>query len=81
MSPAIAVVWIKRKGVALDEVEPEDVIALDLEDDDAFGSPDYHLESVMHTEVYRARAGRRVGHPRASPLRDSAGATERASSS
>ncbi len=48
-------VWIKRKGVALDEVEPSDVIALDIDDPTAFESADYHLESVMHTEVYRAR--------------------------
>ena len=49
------VVWIKRKGVALDEVEPDDVIALDIDDPAALESGEYHLESVMHTEVYRAR--------------------------
>ena len=48
-------VWIKRKGVALDEVEPDDVIALDLSDPAALDDPHHHLESVMHTEVYRAR--------------------------
>jgi L-fuculose-phosphate aldolase len=48
-------IWIKRKGVALDEVEPDDVIALDIDDPAALGSGEYHLESVMHTEVYRAR--------------------------
>jgi len=53
--PASRTIWIKRKGVALDEVEPSDVIALDLDDPAAFASPDYHLESVMHVEVYRAR--------------------------
>jgi len=41
--------------VALDEVEPDDVIALDLDDEDAFALADYHLESIMHAEVYRAR--------------------------
>ena len=53
-------VWIKRKGVALDEVEPEDVVSLD--DADAV----LHLETVLHTGVYRARAdvGAVVhGHP------------------
>jgi L-fuculose-phosphate aldolase len=53
-------VWIKRKGVALDEVEPEDVVSLD--DADAF----LHLETVLHTGVYSARAdvGAVVhGHP------------------
>ncbi len=53
--PGSRTVWIKRKGVALDEVEASDVIALDLDDPEALSSPDYHLESVMHAEVYRAR--------------------------
>jgi L-fuculose-phosphate aldolase len=44
------VVWIKRKGVALDEVEPEDVVPLG--DTDAV----LHLETVLHEGVYRARA-------------------------
>ena len=48
-------IWIKRKGPALDEVTPADVIALDLDDPSTLGAADYHLESVMHTEVYRAR--------------------------
>jgi len=53
-------IWIKRKGVALDEVEPEDVVSID--DEDAV----LHLETVLHTGVYRARpdAGAVVhGHP------------------
>jgi len=53
--PGSRTIWIKRKGPALDEVEAADVIALDLDDPEALGSPRYHLESVMHTEVYRAR--------------------------
>lgn len=53
--PGSRTIWIKRKGPALDEVEPDDVISLDLDDPDALGSPRYHLESVMHTEIYRAR--------------------------
>ncbi len=53
--PGTSTIWIKRKGPALDEVEPEDVIALDLDDPEALAAPDYHLESVMHTEVYRVR--------------------------
>ena len=62
-------VWIKRKGVALDEVEPEDVVTLD--DPDAL----LHLETVLHTGVYRARAdvGAVVhGHP---PYATALGAT------
>lgn len=53
--PGSRIVWIKRKGVGLDEVEPRDVIALDLDDEDAFEGADYHLESIMHAEVYLAR--------------------------
>jgi L-fuculose-phosphate aldolase len=54
-NPGDRTIWIKRKGVGLDEVEPSDVIALDIDDPTALESADYHLESVMHTEVYRAR--------------------------
>src|SRR6478752_6739666 len=43
-------IWIKRKGVALDEVEAEDVVS--VEDTDAV----LHLETVLHTGVYRVRA-------------------------
>jgi L-fuculose-phosphate aldolase len=53
--PGDRTIWIKRKGVGLDEVEPADVIALDIDDPSALERADYHLESVMHTEVYRAR--------------------------
>lgn len=54
-NPGERTIWIKRKGVGLDEVEPSDVIALDIDDPTAVESADYHLESVMHTEIYRAR--------------------------
>jgi L-fuculose-phosphate aldolase len=53
--PGTSTVWIKRKGPALDEVVPDDVIALDLDDREALSAPEYHLESVMHTEIYRVR--------------------------
>lgn len=53
--PGSRTIWIKRKGPALDEVETEDVIPLDLDDPGALEAPEYHLESVMHTEVYRLR--------------------------
>jgi L-fuculose-phosphate aldolase len=64
--PGSRTIWIKRRGLALDEVEPEDVIPLDLDDPDALGSGAYHLESVMHVEVYRARPDVKAvihGHP------------------
>jgi len=53
-------VWIKRKGISQDEVEHEDVVAID--DTEAV----LHLETVLHTGVYAARAdvGAVVhGHP------------------
>jgi ribulose-5-phosphate 4-epimerase/fuculose-1-phosphate aldolase len=62
-------IWIKRKGVALDEVEVDDVVS--LEDDDAV----LHLETVLHTGVYTVRAdvGAVVhGHP---PYSTALGAT------
>jgi L-fuculose-phosphate aldolase len=62
-------IWIKRKGVALDEVEPDDVVAID--DTEAV----LHLETVLHTGVYRVRpdVGAVVhGHP---PYATALGAT------
>ncbi len=62
-------IWIKRKGVALDEVDSDDVVS--LEEPDAV----LHLETVLHTGVYRARAdvGAVVhGHP---PYATALGAT------
>jgi L-fuculose-phosphate aldolase len=53
-------IYIKRKGVALDEVEPSDIV--DLDDPTA----PLHLETVLHTEVYglRSDVGAVVhGHP------------------
>jgi L-fuculose-phosphate aldolase len=63
-------IYIKRKGVALDEVEPEDVV--DLDDPSAA----LHLETVLHTEVYALRpdVGAVVhGHP---PYTTAFGATQ-----
>ena len=62
-------VWIKRKGVALDEVEPDDVVPLDGTD------AVLHLETVLHTGVYNVRpdVGAVVhGHP---PYATALGAT------
>jgi L-fuculose-phosphate aldolase len=61
-----SLVWIKRRGVALDEVEPDDVILLDLADPTSLEQPEMHAEAVLHTEVYRARADVAAvvhGHP------------------
>src|SRR5437763_8926274 len=62
-------VWIKRKGIALDEVEPDDVVSLD--DTTAVLHPD----TVLHPGVYGARpdVGAVVhGHP---PYATALGAT------
>jgi ribulose-5-phosphate 4-epimerase/fuculose-1-phosphate aldolase len=67
--PGGDVIYIKRKGVALGEVEPDDVV--DLDDPDA----DLHLETVLHTEIYARRpdVGAVVhGHP---PYATALGAT------
>jgi L-fuculose-phosphate aldolase len=47
--------YIKRKGLALGEVESEDILRVDLEDVDSLAAPSMHLEAVMHFEAYRAR--------------------------
>src|SRR3954451_15404620 len=62
-------IWIKRKGVSLDEVEADDVVS--IQDEDAV----LHLETVLHTGVYRTRpdVGAVVhGHP---PYATALGAT------
>jgi ribulose-5-phosphate 4-epimerase/fuculose-1-phosphate aldolase len=53
-------IYIKRKGIALDEVAPDDVVEVDDP------SAALHLETVLHTEIYAARpdVGAVVhGHP------------------
>jgi L-fuculose-phosphate aldolase len=42
-------IFIKRKGLALDEVGPEDVVEVDDP------SAALHLETVIHTEIYASR--------------------------
>jgi ribulose-5-phosphate 4-epimerase/fuculose-1-phosphate aldolase len=49
-APGSDTILIKRKGVALDEVGPDDVVEVD--DPNA----DLHLETVLHTTVYERRA-------------------------
>ena len=48
-------IYIKAKGKALGEVTPEDVMLVRLDDPDGHLAPGAHLETVMHTETYRAR--------------------------
>ncbi|MGH2858567.1 MAG: class II aldolase/adducin family protein [Solirubrobacteraceae bacterium] len=60
-------ILIKRKGVALGEVTPADVLKVDLADDEpTLGGNGMHLETVLHTEVYKLRPEVRSvihGHP------------------
>ena len=68
-------VYIKRKGVALDEVEPDDILEFSLDDPESVFAPDMHLEAVLHQAVYHARpdVGAVVhGHP---PYATALGAT------
>ncbi len=62
-----AAIYMKRKGLALGEVERQDVIELDLGGNPVSADVDLvHLEAVIHTEIYRARpdVGAIVhGHP------------------
>ena len=48
-------VYIKGKGKALGEVEDDDVVVVNLDDVDGYRVAGTHLETVMHTEAYRAR--------------------------
>jgi L-fuculose-phosphate aldolase len=47
-------IYIKRKGPALGEVVPADVLTVDLRNPSAAGGG-MHLETVLHTEVYKRR--------------------------
>lgn len=69
-------IYIKRKGVALGEVTPDDVLAFDLDGDVARMGRTMHLEAVLHTEVYKRRDDVRCvvhGHP---PYATAFGATD-----
>ena len=48
-------IFIKRKGLSLGEVTPDDVILIDLDGAVVEGTGEPHLETALHTEVYRAR--------------------------
>ncbi|MCB0871949.1 MAG: class II aldolase/adducin family protein [Actinobacteria bacterium] len=64
--PGQDAVLIKRKGVALAEVTADDVVMVDLDARPLEGDAEIHLETSLHTEVYRARpdVGAVVhGHP------------------
>jgi|SRR5579875_363494 len=59
-------IYIKRKGVALGEVTPADVLSVTLDEVPQNGEGGTHLETVLHTEVYKRRPDVRSivhGHP------------------
>jgi len=61
-----SMMYIKRKGVALGEVTPDDVLPFDFQDPSADVPRNMHLEAVLHTEVYKSRPDVRCvihGHP------------------
>lgn len=49
-------VYIKRRGPGLHEIEPEDVLVHSLHDDAGLKIPGMHPEAVLHTEVYKRRS-------------------------
>lgn len=48
-------VLMKRNGIGLEEVTPEDVLTIDGEARKLAGEGRVHLEAVLHTEVYKVR--------------------------
>lgn len=69
-------IYIKRKGVALGEVTPQDIVHVDLRSYDINGAKGMHLETVLHTEVYKRRPDVHAvvhGHP---PYATAFGATD-----
>jgi L-fuculose-phosphate aldolase len=70
------VVYMKRNGIGLDEVTPDDVVTIDLDGQRVAGEGRVHLEAVLHTEVYKARPDvRSVVHTHP-PYATAFGATE-----
>ena len=47
--------WIKRSGIGLSEISPEDVHLVSPEGDVLDGEGVAHLEYPIHTEIYKAR--------------------------
>jgi len=47
--------WLKRSGIALSEVGPDDVQLVSRDGEVLAGSGDRHIEYPIHTEIYAAR--------------------------
>jgi L-fuculose-phosphate aldolase len=50
------IIYMKRNGLGLDEVSPDDVLTIDLNGRKLGGKGQVHLEAVLHTEVYKVRS-------------------------
>jgi ribulose-5-phosphate 4-epimerase/fuculose-1-phosphate aldolase len=48
-------VWLKRSGIGLGEVQPEDFILIDFSGNRLFGDGRLHKEWPIHTEIMRRR--------------------------
>lgn len=54
--PGTNTFWMKRAGIGMDEVTPDDLVLLDYEGNILRGEGPRHLEYPLHAEVYRRRA-------------------------
>lgn len=54
-APGRPSILMKRKGLALDEITPADVLTINLDAAKVGGEGEVHLEAVLHTEIYKAR--------------------------
>jgi L-fuculose-phosphate aldolase len=50
------IIYMKRNGLGLNEVSPDDVLTIDLNGRKLAGQGNVHLEAVLHTEVYKVRS-------------------------
>ncbi|HBY97969.1 MAG TPA: ribulose phosphate epimerase [Chloroflexi bacterium] len=53
--PGSDIIYMKRFGLGLGEITPDDVLMIDRDARKLGGRGDVHLEAAMHTEVYRVR--------------------------
>ncbi len=47
--------WIKRAGIGLEEVRPSDLVMVNFDGRKLAGRGQLHLETPLHSEIYRAR--------------------------
>lgn len=54
-APGASRFWVKPSGIGLGEVEPDDLVLLDLEGRRIHGDRPIHHEMPIHAEIYRRR--------------------------